>query len=330
MLSAVIVNYKMASFLPALVSSLKIEGVEEIIVADNPSTPDEREHVTALDGVRTVLPEENRGYGAALNAGAKAARGDALLLLNPDMEAGPGAIAPLVEALRRYEAAGPNYLWDRAGRWHIPHPQPHTWRSDFTARARPRTALRRALSYQLRRWTGTAPVEAPLLSGAAFLIRRQAFETVGGFDERFFLYFEENDFFVRFRKAGFRAAVAPRARFFHFHEPGRDPGQDERYRFSKELYERTWFPGLYRSGRRLLGTHTPPPAPRLDWDAPLRARGRTVLFALSPHLIPCAAAFGVQGTPTARELLAGTPARGGFLALAEGNAVRARWALGVQ
>jgi len=248
--------------------------------------------------------------------------------MNPDMEVPAGAVVPLVETLERFQAAAPNYCWDRGGRWLLPHPQPHTWRTVLTTQANPEAALRQALAYQTRLWTGTEPVEAPLLSGAAFLVRREAFEAVGGFDERYFLYFEENDFFERFRKAGCRAAVVPNARFHHFHQPGRDRGQDERYRASKDLYEKTWFPELYLHGRPVLNASLPPPdAPPLDWDAAMQADGRTVLYSPSPFLIPCAAALGVEGQPTPRELLTGTPARGGYLALAEGNAVRARYRL---
>jgi N-acetylglucosaminyl-diphospho-decaprenol L-rhamnosyltransferase len=304
--------------------------VDEVVVVDNPSTPEERERVTALEGARSVLPEENRGYGAALNAGAAAAGGDLLLLMNPDMEATPGSVALLAGALERYQAAAPNYHWDRAGRWFLPHPQPHTWRTELTSHARPEAALRQALAYQTRLWTGAEPAEVPLLSGAAFLVRREAFEAVGGFDERYFLYFEENDLFERFRAAGFRAAVVPYSRFLHFHAPGRADGQAARYRESKALYEAAWFPRPYLHGRKLLQAPVPPPAPALDWDAPLDAAGRTVLYSPSPFLLPCAAAFAPQGRPTPRELLAGTPARDGFLALAEGSAVRERFGLGVQ
>ena len=327
MLSAVIVNYKMAAYLPALAVSLMAEGVDEIIVVDNPSTPEERERVTALAGAKAVFPEENRGYGAALNAGANAAKGDLLLLMNPDMEAPPGALAPLVAALERFQAAAPNTTWDRGGRWLLPHPQPHTWRTDFTLHARPEAALRQALAYQTRLWTGAEPAEVPLLSGAAFLIRREAFQAVGGFDERYFLYFEENDLFERLRAAGFRAAVVPRARFLHFHAPGRDDRQGERYRASRELYESTWFPRPYLHSRPLLPSPAPLPAPPLEWEAPLEAGGRTVLYSPSPFLLPCAAAFGVKGSPTPKELLAGTPAAGGYLALADGTTVRERYQL---
>lgn len=327
MLSAVVVNYRMAAFLPALAASLKGSGVEEIVVVDNPSTPEERERVTALDGVRAVLPEENRGYGAALNAGAGAASGELLLLMNPDMEVPAGSVEPLVEAMARFQAAAPNYHWDRNGRWFLPHPQPHTWRTDLTAHARPEAALRQALAYQTRLWAGVEPAEVPLLSGAAFLVRREAFEAVGGFDERYFLYFEENDFFERFRAAGFRASVVPRARFLHFHAPGRDAGQSGHYRNSKALYEAAWFPRPYLHARSLLQTPVPPPPPPLDWDASLDVAGRTVLYSPSPFFLPCAAAFGIGGGPTPRELLAGTPAHGGFLALAEGSAIRERWSL---
>jgi N-acetylglucosaminyl-diphospho-decaprenol L-rhamnosyltransferase len=330
MLSAVVVNYRMASFLPALAASLRASGAAEVVVVDNPSTPEERARVAALEGVRPLFPEENRGYGAALNAGARAAGGDALLLMNPDIEVPPGALAPLVDALERFAASGPLFTWDRGGRWLHPHPRPHTWRSDLTFRTRPAAALRQALAFQSRLWTAAGPVEVPLLSGAALAVRRSAFEGVGGFDERYFMYFEENDLFERLRRAGGRAAVVPSSRFVHFHEPGRHEGQDGRYQASQELYERTWFPELYRKGRAKLPAPAPPAHPPLGWDEPVAVKGRTVLYALSPFLIPCAAAFGVEGTPTPRELLAGTPARGGTLALAEGSAVREAWALGVK
>ncbi|HAR98656.1 MAG TPA: hypothetical protein DCS11_07175 [Syntrophus sp. (in: bacteria)] len=330
MLSAVIVNHRMAAFLPALVASLRAAGAEEIVVVDTPSTPDERERILALDGTRPLPLEENRGYGAALNAGVREARGDRLLLMNPDMEVPAGGLDPLLEALGRFHAVAPNTFWDRAQRWILPHPQPHTWRTDFTLRTRPEAALKQALAYQARLWGGTDPVEVPLLSGAAFVVRREAYEAVGGFDERYFLYFEENDFFERFRRAAFHAAVVPRARLFHFHEPGRHPAYAKWFHASRDLHERTWFPDLYLHGRSLLTTPAAAPAPALEWDSPIEPAGRTLLFSPFPILIPCTAAFGVEGTATPRELLAGIPVRGGFLALVEGSSVRARYSLGVK
>ena len=207
LISAVVVNHRTSVYLPGLVHSLQREGVGEICVCDSFSTSGEREAVRRLEGVRSILLDDNPGYGASLNRGARVARGDALLLMNADVELLPGSLRLLAKALDDFDAAGPNFFWEKDCSILLPHPYRHSWKNELLQLTLPEVYRRKYLAHQRLLWNGGAPCPVDLLGGAAFLIHRKSFAALDGFDEAFFLYFEENDFFHRLRDAGRRAAV---------------------------------------------------------------------------------------------------------------------------
>lgn len=233
--TALIVNFNTARYCRACVASLREQhftvdgrpGELEILVLDNGSRPADREELGRLTepGVAVHFLGENRGYGAANNYGAARARGRYLFVLNPDVRVLPGALAALVEALaaeRRLAAVGPRTWMDDARTLlHPPNDVPRLWHrtlqaaanlSPFWGRMSARVRTRRAL----RHWRVSEPRTVPLLSGAAFLTRRDVVERVGLFDPAFPLYFEDTDWFVRVRRAGYRLLYVPRAEVVHY------------------------------------------------------------------------------------------------------------------
>ncbi|MGH7818135.1 MAG: glycosyltransferase family 2 protein, partial [Candidatus Binatia bacterium] len=213
--SALIVNYNTSSLTRQCVASLRTERVAggggaegvEIIVVDNASEARDREMLSGL-GVTVLFNEENRGYGAAINQARARARADLLLFSNPDTYYFPGSVARLVDGLgdrARAGAVGPRIWWDRERRFLLPPSDAVTlagyvWRE--VAAVRPasfriweRRWLRRAIGY----WRSTAAVEQPMLSGACLLTSETALGEIGGFDERFHLYYEDADWCRRAR-----------------------------------------------------------------------------------------------------------------------------------
>jgi N-acetylglucosaminyl-diphospho-decaprenol L-rhamnosyltransferase len=319
MISAVIVNYKTSRFLPDLVASLRREGVEEICVCDSFSGPGERDAVRGLKGIHPLLLEDNPGYGAALNRGAREVRGDILLLMNADVELTPGSLAPLTEALARFDAVGPVFHWNRDPSILLPHPYRHSWKNELLQITLPETHRRKYLAHQRSFWEGDAPQASDLLCGAAFMVRREVFERLGGFDEGFFLYFEENDLFHRLMDDGGRAAVVPHARFSHFHSPVRTPDSDWFYRASKDYYEKKYFPPAYlqlRSTFTAPAWHAPSPSPLPD--SPIRREDVDLLFSPFPTFVPSAMIRAEGDLLDLRKWADRLPGMEGFLGLARG------------
>lgn len=185
-ISIVIVSYNSGHILGECLASLP--GGAEIIVVDNASG-DDSASVAERHSVRLIRLAANVGYGSACNVGARAASGAFILFMNPDVRLEPGSLDELAEAADRYPGAaafaprlvkpdGTIVFQDSS----ILCPPPHK------------------KSKQRRQPVGDCSVES--MSGAAMFCRRKAFLGVGGFDERIFLYYEDDDLCRRLRKAG--------------------------------------------------------------------------------------------------------------------------------
>ena len=320
MISAVIVNHKTSGFLAPLVRSLRAEGVEEIVVCDSYSTAEERKAVGSLEGVRTILFDDNPGYGGSLNRGAREARGEHLLLMNADLEAAPGSVGLLKEALSTFDAAGPNFFWERGKSFLLPHPFRHSWKNELLQITRPDLFRRKYLAHEWMIWQGRDPCSVDLLSGAAFMVRRKSFERLGGFDEGFFLYFEENDFFHRLMDEGMTAAAVPKAHFIHFHVPMRASESDWFYQASKDYFEKKYFPSSYlhlRPGLKAPPVETPPSVPLPS--SGIELKGRRLLYSLFPHFIPAAWILTESDSVNPQDVVGRLPLKTGYLALADGH-----------
>jgi N-acetylglucosaminyl-diphospho-decaprenol L-rhamnosyltransferase len=167
-------------------------------------------------GVRVIEQERPRSFAANINAGAAATTGELVLVANPDTVAEPGAVATLREfaaAQPRCGVAGPQML-DPDGRW-----QPSRRRfptvGGTLVRRTPLRLVFRPLERQRRHYLlderPAEPVQADWMLGGFLLIRRAAFDEVGGFDEGFRMYGEEIDFCYRLAKAGWERWYVPAA-----------------------------------------------------------------------------------------------------------------------
>jgi N-acetylglucosaminyl-diphospho-decaprenol L-rhamnosyltransferase len=236
-LSGVVVNYNSAAFARGAVRSFLEEGRRlrvggrparvEAIVVDNASPNDEPEALAAIEaeGARLLLHGRNPGYAGGMNYGVRASAGRVLAILNPDIEFAPGALGRLfdyVEANGDCGAAGAkNYLDRDRGvilpRNHLPGLLAHLRQT--LGHLSPAWAARYA-AYRAREahayWTAKGPTDLDMLSGCAFLIRREVFDEVGGFDEGYPLYYEDADLFRALRRAGYRCVHLPEAEIFHF------------------------------------------------------------------------------------------------------------------
>jgi len=224
--AAVVVNYRSEAFAARAVEALRRDAAAsalelECLLIDNGSDEAGAARLRGT-GAEVIAPPRNLGYGGALNLGVARSRAAAILMMNADVEVRPGCLAALLGALARgAAAAGPRFEWDEAGRFLLPPLERRDFASEALARLARRgerwaaRARRRWRRHAQRHWRAPAEFESSALSGALLAVDRAAWERVGGFDEGFFLFFEENDWLLRLRGAGLRAVHEPRARARH-------------------------------------------------------------------------------------------------------------------
>ena len=209
--SAVVVSHGQAAELSRCLAALVPQVDEVVVVANVPGSVGE-----LPEGVRVLESERPRGYGANVNAAVRVATGDAVVAANPDAIARPGAVAALAAVLGerpRCGIAGPQLLYPD-GTW-----QPSRRRFPTVAGTLVRrTPLRWLLDpkrVQRRHYLlderPTEPVEADWMLGAFLLLRRVAFEELGGFDEGFRLYGEDIDLCYRAARTGWERWYVPGA-----------------------------------------------------------------------------------------------------------------------
>jgi GT2 family glycosyltransferase len=194
--------------LDCIASILRAEPQVEIVLVDNASTDGAVERIqTRFPAVRVLRSGQNLGFGAGNNLGAQAANGTYLAFLNPDAAVEPGWLEALIGALQADPGAGMAtsqvLQMDKPGVVSACGLELHY------------AGLALARGSGMRRDAFPEIEEVPAVSGASFAIRKDLFESVGGFDPAFFLYMEDVDLSWRARLAGFRILHVPRSVAYH-------------------------------------------------------------------------------------------------------------------
>ena len=217
--SAIVVTHNAAAWIERSLQSLAGTGAE-VIVVDNASTDGTPGLVREKFPDARVIEQENKGFGAGNNAGMRAASGRYYLLLNPDAWLTEGALEKLVAFADEHpEAAvvGPRLLNPDGSLQRSVRGYPSPWRIAteyfFLRKLGPRTHALNAFFGE--QFDHESVREAEYLFGACLLVRREAVDEVGGFDEDFFLMSEEVDWCYRFREAGWKVLFYPGAEVFH-------------------------------------------------------------------------------------------------------------------
>jgi N-acetylglucosaminyl-diphospho-decaprenol L-rhamnosyltransferase len=225
--AVIIVNFNAGDHLLACVESAQAElqGVSStMIVVDNASTDGSERRVESLAGVSLVRNETNRGFGAAVNQAARLTDATLLWLLNPDCRVMPGAFAQLAATLVRHPAcaiAAPRLLNADGSVQASARGEPSAWtglfgRHGLLTRLFPRSAMaRRNLPAADLVAADVESAVVDWVMGACMLIRRDRFLEVGGFDERYFLYWEDADLCRRLRGRGHETRYVPGAHVVH-------------------------------------------------------------------------------------------------------------------
>ena len=269
-LTVVTVTYSPGSHLDRFLSSLTVatDRPLRVVIADNGSTDGAPEEaLERYPGTELLRTGANLGYGTAVNRAVATvpAGQEFVLVANPDVVWAPGSIDALLEAAGRWSRAGslgplirdPDGAVYPSAR-HLPSLVRGGMHAviGFAWKANPWTQ-----SYRQER---VEPSERPVgwLSGSCLLVRRSAFDAVGGFDERYFMYMEDVDLGDRLGRAGWLNVYVPGSEILHDkgHSTGRDPARNLRaHHVSTYIY--------------LSDRHTGP------WRAPLRWTMRGALWA---------------------------------------------------
>lgn len=191
----------------------------ELVLVDNGTDGAVADRVAAEAGGRVLRTGQNLGYGGGANAGARGADQDWIVVANPDVVWEPGSLDTLLAAARRHPTAGAlgPALLNEDGTVYpsarelpsLPQGVGHA----LLGRVWPGNPWTRA--YQRRQESAGTERVAGWLSGACLLLRREAFEAVGGFDEDYFMFFEDVDLGERLALAGWANVYVPTARVVH-------------------------------------------------------------------------------------------------------------------
>lgn len=218
--AAVAVTYSPGRSLETFLDSLAQASVRplDIVLADNGSPDGSVASAATRPGVRVVATGGNLGYGRAANLGVHDTTAEFVVVANPDVVWAPGSLDALLAAARRWPqgaAFGPLIRTPEGAIYPSARALPSLWRGIGHALfgwwwpANPWTAAYRV--------EGQVPAErtAGWLSGSCLLVRRDAFDAVGGFDPGYFMYFEDLDLGDRFARAGWQNVYVPSAVVTH-------------------------------------------------------------------------------------------------------------------
>jgi len=215
-LSIIILNWNTRALLRQCLNSLTSEDVsnDEIIIIDNASTDGSPQMVQeTFPQVELLINSKNLGFTIANNQGIKIAHGRYILLLNSDTLASRAALDNLVHFMDTHPGVGacsPRLLRPDG------IPQSYAFGKDPTlgyllARGFNQIVFHR----QLHNWSIEKPLEVDWVSGACLMVRREVIDQVGGLDENIFMYFEDNDWCLRIRQAGWKVYYVPQIEITH-------------------------------------------------------------------------------------------------------------------
>ena len=220
-IAVLIVTYNSAAEIGACLDAVRF-AAREVLVIDNGSSDDTCDEVRRRE-ISLIANTENRGFAAAVNQGVRATTAPLLLLLNPDALLARGLDLLQRECEVPGVAAAGGMLTDASGlpqRGFMVRRLPTPAALAFEALGINRLWPRNPVNWRFRCLdldpdaANPVPVEQP--AGAFFLFRRDAWERLGGFDERFHpLWFEDVDFCRRLQEAGLKVTFVPQARAIH-------------------------------------------------------------------------------------------------------------------
>ena len=313
-ISLVLVCHRSSKALPDCLSSFRRQaaaaGVEAEVVAVDHSEDQEEARRVADAGVDRLIERPNLGYAAGLNAGVAEARGEILLLANPDIRFFEGSLDRLVAGLERgFDVVGPRFVWDDERTVLLPPAEDPAPLSEIgrSLRRRWKWSWSRGLSRDLEAtwqiWTAESTVPVNSLRGALLVLRAETMDRFGPLDEGYFLYYEETEWLRRARRRGARLGLAAEASVQHRwgHSTSSTDGAVEIEQRSRERFlERNYIPISRWLLRAVSGGDQRPPiavSELGDSEEIPEVEADLWLASPSPHLMPALGCVQSKGLP---------------------------------
>jgi hypothetical protein len=219
-LSVVVVTWNSSADIETCLDSINFGHQFELIVVDNASADDTLDKLARYPHLRLIRNTTNWGYARANNQGASVATGDYLLLLNPDTRVELGALdllSAFLDARPDIAAVAPRLVNPDGSTQDsirsLPTAATVLWELLGLARLLPASRIFGRWRMRCFDYETPALVEQPMAS--CLLFRRDVFKALGGFDERFPIFYNDVDLSRRMADAGFRTAYLPEARVVH-------------------------------------------------------------------------------------------------------------------
>lgn len=234
-IDVIVVTYESRQHVDALIASVRSSDSVDagIVVVDNASTDGTADHIrVSYPEAVLIASNENPGFAAGANTGARASTAPILAFVNPDVELDPRCLAILASDVEDDGAIGvvgpqqryPDGSWQRSS-GAVPGVAEAAGRLLGIAKVQDRRAER-----QSRRPDRGGLLDVGYVDGAVMVMRRSVFEAVGGFDEAFFLYAEEADLCARVRDRGLRVVLDRRATAVHVRGGSWSPDRSDQIR----------------------------------------------------------------------------------------------------
>ncbi len=225
-LSVIIVNYNVEHFLEQCLNSVfasRHDFAVEVIVVDNNSVDGSVEMLQEkFPQVKLIANKDNRGFSKANNQGIRIARGEYILLLNPDTVVEPDTFSKVVAFMDEHPEAGGlgvkmldgkgNFLPE--SKRGLPTPAAAFYKMFGLSKIFPRS--KRFAAYHQGHLSKDEVHEIEVLSGAFMLMRKSVLDKVGLLDEDFFMYGEDIDLSYRIIKGGYKNYYFPETRIIHY------------------------------------------------------------------------------------------------------------------
>ncbi len=237
--SVITVTYNSEKAIGNLVSSLSksLPSGSEIIIVDNASTDRTIQIAEKQTGVKVIQSEKNLGFSAGCNLGAKQSRNDYLLFLNPDTQVNKNSVEELINYLASHSEVGivaPKLIEDNGRNQPSARNFPTFWKA-FQEYYLGKKSIYDGFSPK-----GLDPVTIESVVGAAMLIPKHVFQKVGGFSEKYFMYYEDIDLCLKVNKLGLKVVYLPTATFKHQVGGSFSPQKQKWLKDSAKIYHGLW------------------------------------------------------------------------------------------
>lgn len=231
--SIIIVNYKSEAYLEKCLYSIgeqfqKDDFAFEVLVVNNDNKKLLLKNTYKFN-LKIIENGQNIGFGKANNIGASQANGDHFFFLNPDTVLIDDSLVNTVDNLEKHQGVG--IIGSRIIKYSQNRPQPWTCgnKSSIT-----NIIFRNTIN---KPWRKKVPTNVDWVSGAALLIRKELFEKLGGFDENFFMYFEDQDLCLRAKAHGNSIIFFPHMSVVHFDgKSWRNNSQKKHFFYKSQIY----------------------------------------------------------------------------------------------